>query len=127
MGNATEHPTPTRAILRGLARRCPWCGQVKLFRGWFRMAESCPRCGLRLEREEGAFLGSLALNYGVTGIVFIAWLVVWLVLTLPDPPLLTLTLSSAALVILLPLFLYPFAKPTWTALDLVLRGMDRGR
>lgn len=28
-------------------------------------------CGLRLEREEGAFLGSVALNYGVTLLGFL--------------------------------------------------------
>ena len=119
-------PTPTRALLRGLAKRCPWCGQKKLFRRWLSLPERCPRCDLRFEREEGAFLGSLALNYGVTGLAFLALFIASLVLTLPDPPVLRITVASLLLVAILPVILYPFAKTTWAALDLILHGMDRG-
>jgi hypothetical protein len=31
-----------------------------------RMAEACPACGTRLQREAGYFLGSIYFNYGVT-------------------------------------------------------------
>ena len=77
------------------------------------------------EREEGAFLGSLALNYGVTGIVAIAYLIVVLVLTLPDPPVLLLTAGAIGITIAMPLLVYPFAKTTWAAIDLLLHA-DRG-
>jgi uncharacterized protein (DUF983 family) len=104
----------------GLTRRCPWCGQGKLFHGWFTLPERCPRCGLKFEREEGAFLGSLALNFGVTALVFIAVLVTWIALTLPDVPVVPLTVASVLIVVLLPLLIYPFAKTTWTAVDILL-------
>lgn len=84
------------------------------------MPSSCPRCGLVLEREEGAFLGSLALNYGVTGVVAIAYLIVMLALTLPDPPVALLTGGAIAITILVPLIVYPFAKTTWAAIDMLL-------
>lgn len=84
------------------------------------MAERCPQCGLRFEREEGAFLGSLVLNYSVTGLALIAYLVVILVLTLPHPPLLLLTVGAVVIAVLVPLFVYPFAKTTWAAIDLLL-------
>lgn len=74
------------------------------------------------EREEGAFLGSLAINYGVTGIVAIAYLIVMLVLTLPDPPVFLLTAGAIAITIVVPLIVYPFAKTTWAAMDLLLHG-----
>ena len=121
-----ETPRPIQALLRGLTKRCPWCGQGKLFSRWLTMPETCPRCGLRFEREEGAFLGSLSLNYGVTGLAFIVLFVTFLVLTLPDPPLLALTVGAGVLVTALPLLLYPFTKTTWAALDLILHAMDRG-
>jgi hypothetical protein len=84
------------------------------------MTPRCPRCDLALEREEGAFLGSLALNYGVTGIVAIAYLIVVLVLTLPDPPVVALTAGAVAITIVVPLVCYPFAKTTWAAIDMLL-------
>jgi uncharacterized protein (DUF983 family) len=122
-------PTPTTPtvfamLLRGLTKHCPWCGRGKLFRRWFTMAERCPRCGLKFEREEGAFLGSLAINFGVTGLVFIAMLVTWVALTLPDVPVVELTVASVLLTVLLPLLIYPFAKTTWSAIDLLMNRMD---
>ena len=74
------------------------------------------------EREEGAFLGSLAINYGVTAIVAIAYLIVMLALTLPDPPVFALTAGAVGIAIVVPLLIYPFAKTTWAAIDLLLHG-----
>ena len=41
------YPTPSRltAILRGLAGRCPNCGQGKMFRAYLKVADNCPVCG----------------------------------------------------------------------------------
>jgi hypothetical protein len=84
------------------------------------MVERCPRCGLRFEREEGAFLGSLVLNYSVTALALIAYLVAVLVLTLPDPPVFLLTAGAVVIAVIVPLIAYPFAKTTWAAIDLLL-------
>jgi uncharacterized protein (DUF983 family) len=118
-------PSISSLLLRGLTKRCPWCGQGKLFRRWFTLPERFPRCGLKFEREEGAFLGSLALNFGVTGLVFIVVVLVWMALTLPDPPVVAITVTSVLITLLLPLLLYPFAKTTWTAIDLLLHWDER--
>jgi uncharacterized protein (DUF983 family) len=118
-------PGASAVLVRGLTRRCPWCGQRKLFRRWFTLAETCPRCGLRFEREEGAFLGSLAINFGVTSLAFIAVLVTWIALTLPDPPVVLITVSSVAVALVLPLVIYPFAKTTWAAIDILMRWDQR--
>ena len=109
-----------RALLRGLLRRCPRCGEKRLFRRWFRLVERCPRCGLKFEREAGAFLGSLVLNYGVTAGLEIAYLVIVLVLTLPHPNVFALTAGAVGIAIVVPLLAYPFAKTTWAAIDLIL-------
>lgn len=108
--------------MRGLLRRCPRCGQKKLFRRWLQLTPECPRCGLVFEREEGAFLGSLAINYGVTALAVIAYLVVVLVVTLPDPPVFALTAGAVGIAIVVPLFVYPFAKTTWAAIDYLLHA-----
>jgi len=108
--------------VRGALRRCPRCGNGKLFLSWFRMKEACNRCGLLLEREEGGYLGAIAINYGVTGIVFIALLVSVAWATLPAIPVWPLMGASVAVAVLVPLAFYPFSKTIWLAIDLVLRG-----
>src|SRR4029453_6778766 len=65
-------------LSRALRLRCPCCGETPLFRGWFRMAESCVLCGLRFERAQGYFVGGIFGNYGVTavpplGLFFLLW------------------------------------------------------
>lgn len=60
-------------IGRGLANRCPNCGGRTLFKPGmlFELDRQCQACGLKLERDEGFFLGSLSLNYGVTVVGFL--------------------------------------------------------
>jgi len=109
---------------RALLRRCPRCGEGGLFRRWFSMVESCPRCGLRFEREEGAFLGSLSLNYAVTGLALIALLVVWMVVWYPDLDARVATIGALAVLAVVPAVFYPFSKTLWAAIDLLLHRMD---
>ena len=42
-----------RALGRGIARRCPHCGEGLLFRGWSHHLERCSVCGLVYERNPG--------------------------------------------------------------------------
>jgi uncharacterized protein (DUF983 family) len=65
--------TRGQIIARGLTNRCPNCGGRTLFRAGtlFELNRECARCGLRFERDEGFFLGSMSLNYGVTLIGFL--------------------------------------------------------
>jgi uncharacterized protein (DUF983 family) len=62
-----------QVVRRGLRNRCPNCGESTLFREgtWFEVNRECPNCGLRFERDEGFFLGSMSLNYGVTIVCFL--------------------------------------------------------
>jgi uncharacterized protein (DUF983 family) len=66
--------TQQQIIQRGLTNCCPNCGGKTLFREgkFFELNRECPQCRLKLEREEGFFLGAMALNYGVTCCVFLA-------------------------------------------------------
>jgi len=65
--------TRLQIVARGLTNRCPNCGGRTLFQPGklFDIAPECPRCGLRIERDEGFFLGSMSLNYGFTIVVFL--------------------------------------------------------
>lgn len=106
-----------RSMARGITRRCPRCGSGGLFVGWFTIRTRCPRCALRLEREEGGFLGAMTLNYAVTAAGWLALLVAWLVLDLPEVNVAALLVSSLVLVTLLPLVIWPFSKTIWAAVD----------
>ena len=41
------------ALVRGVTKRCPHCGQGRLFSGWAHHLERCPLCGLIYERNPG--------------------------------------------------------------------------
>lgn len=123
---ASERPSGTLVIARGLTKRCPRCGQGKLFSRWFTLAKVCPRCGLEFEREEGGFLGAIVLNYTAAVVTWAAVLVAWLVVDLPDIHLVALTVASACVVVTVLLAFYPFSKTTWAAVEyLVYRSEMR--
>lgn len=65
--------TRGQILARGLTHRCPNCGGRTLFKPgrFFEVNKECPRCGLKIERDEGFFLGSMSLNYGVTLVGFL--------------------------------------------------------
>ena len=62
--------TRAQIVVRGLTNSCPNCGAHTLFKKgtMFRINPTCPNCGFEFERnnDEGFFLGSMSLNYGVT-------------------------------------------------------------
>ncbi len=62
-----------QVVSRGLRNRCPNCGGATLFRKgtFFQTNSSCPSCGLKIERDEGFFIGSMSINYGVTLVLFL--------------------------------------------------------
>jgi uncharacterized protein (DUF983 family) len=120
----STRPSLARMLWRGVRKRCPWCGGGKLFTGWFTMKERCPTCGLRFEREEGFFLGAFVINIAVTEAALLVCVVLGVVLTLPDPPVLTLSLVGAAAAVIVPLFTYPFSKTIWSAIDLAMHPID---
>jgi hypothetical protein len=67
--------TRAQIVRRGLTNRCPNCGAPTLFKKgtWFEINRECPACGFKIERgaDEGFFLGSMSLNYGVTLVGFL--------------------------------------------------------
>ena len=65
--------TRLQIIARGLTNRCPNCGERTLFKSgtFFQVNRECPNCGLKIDRDEGSFLGAMSLNYGITLICFL--------------------------------------------------------
>jgi uncharacterized protein (DUF983 family) len=78
MTQIPERPPPMavtrlQIVARGVSNRCPNCGGRTLFKEgtFFAINKECPVCGLKIERDEGFFLGSMSLNYGVTIVCFL--------------------------------------------------------
>ena len=95
---------------RALLRRCPRCGEGRLFRRWFTMVPTCPKCAYRFEREEGFALGASVMSLVIGQIIAVAYLIVSLILTMPDPPVTRLIAIGIALVVGSGLFIHPFTK-----------------
>jgi uncharacterized protein (DUF983 family) len=49
---SVEEPRSVQnAILRGLAQRCPACGQGAIFRAYLKVSDRCPQCGEELHHH----------------------------------------------------------------------------
>jgi uncharacterized protein (DUF983 family) len=123
-GPSHERVGALRVLMRGLTRRCPRCGHGGLFDGLLSIRSECPTCGLRLEREEGGFLGAMTLNFALTTLVWIVVLVVWLALDLPDVHVAALRITSLVLVAIFPLVFWRTSKTVWAAVDFLVYRSD---
>ncbi|MBI2517106.1 MAG: DUF983 domain-containing protein [Opitutae bacterium] len=93
--------TQGQVIARGLTHCCPNCGGKTLFKEGtlFELNKSCPACGLKIEKEEGFFLGAMSLNYGITCICFLAPIaLLWYKGVLGDTAAAVLGLAAAFIV-----------------------------
>lgn len=81
------------------------------------MERACPRCGLLFERKEGAFLGSMTINYAVAGLAGFAVMLAGLIASWSLP---TLMVACFATVLVVLAIGYPFSKTLWAAFDLLL-------
>jgi uncharacterized protein (DUF983 family) len=46
-------PNAKQALLRGLRRRCPRCGEGQIFRRWLEINERCSHCNLIYQPDHG--------------------------------------------------------------------------
>jgi len=111
-------------LRRGLRRRCPVCGQNKLFRRWIAMADDCPRCGLTFQRVPGQWLGSWFLNVCLAQVLVIGIVLGGSIVAYPDPPLLLLGLVGGAVTVLFPIWFFPYSRMIWVAIDLAMRPLE---
>lgn len=90
------------------------------------MVESCPRCGLRFERDEGYWVGAMIVNTAFAIVVFLAIVVGGAAVTWPEVPWSTLLFLSIAAMLVVPVALYPVSKTVWVAMDLMVRPREEG-
>ncbi len=117
MTNHTLQPSRGLMLWRGLRGKCARCGNGNLFHRWFRMVPDCPSCHLHFEREPGYWVGAVAINTAVVGILFTIVLIVFSAATVPDIPWVTLLLIEIPIMGLGPVAFYPVSKTLWVAVD----------
>lgn len=124
---ADSQPALGRMLLRGIARRCPRCGSGRIFASWFRLGERCPRCRLRLERENDFFLGGYVINLAVTeGLLALALFVYVLRITAdPGTFLVPVLVAGGIISVVLPILFFPFSRTIWMAIDLAMRPVPQ--
>lgn len=115
-----------RMLRRGVRRRCPRCGGGQLFRTWWSIRDRCPRCGLLFAREPGYFTGVYLVNFGLVLAVLFVEVMGFAVLLAnrPDAPVLPPLLLGLVIAVAMPVIFYPFARTTWSALDLAMTPME---
>ncbi|MBL9203006.1 MAG: DUF983 domain-containing protein [Opitutaceae bacterium] len=110
-------PTVSRSqiVARGLTHCCPNCGARSLFRAGtlFRVNRRCEACSFEFERDndEGFYLGSLSLNYGVTLVgCLLPVLLLWWLKVIGDRTAIVLAVAGA---ILFPILFYRSSRSWW--------------
>lgn len=119
----TTKPSFKRMLWRGLRKKCAVCGGGNLFTRWVNMKERCPRCDFKFEREDGFFLGAFVVNVAVTEGAMLVAIVLGVALTLPEPPLLLISVLGVISAVAVPIFGYPFSKTVWSAIDLAMHPL----
>jgi len=119
----TDFPSRPRLLARGITRRCAWCGDRKgYFLGWFRRQERCHACGHAYRRGDAAFeLGALTANIILTFGSLLLTVLVMVVLTAPDVPVVMVMLAAGAVGLFGPAIFYPVSFTLWQAIDLWMR------
>jgi uncharacterized protein (DUF983 family) len=99
---------PTRpAVLNGLRRRCPACGEGALFDGYLTVRPRCPACSEDLSHQRAddgpAYLTILLVGHLVAPLLHVVFVQF-------RPPPLTLALGFSALTVVLAALLLPRMK-----------------
>lgn len=118
-----DFPSRPRLLVRGLLRRCAWCGDRRAyFLGWFERQDSCRNCGHGYRRGDSAFeLGAITANIILTFGTILISILVLVSLTAPDVPITTLTVVVAGIALVGPALYYPVSFTLWQAIDLWMR------
>lgn len=110
-------PTHRQLLSRALRRKCPHCGEGKLFRGFYTMHNACGACGMDFDQSEGdTWFFMYFTSGGVVGVCFLI-LFFWR----PQPanlPWVSAIMIGSALVVLLASL--PLRKSLGMAMDYLI-------
>jgi uncharacterized protein (DUF983 family) len=115
----TPGPLPKlRTLLaRGWRRRCPHCGEGRIYQGWLKMHEHCPACRFKYLADQGDLWAYLVV---IDRAAFLFPLVVLIYFRLNNPDTLWFY-GSSGLVLFLLIYTFPHRNGVGLALDYYFR------
>ncbi|MEI8027954.1 MAG: hypothetical protein WCI18_16510 [Pseudomonadota bacterium] len=96
-----------------LKRNCPYCGENPLMETWFKLAEGCPKCGIKYARDEAHYSGASQLvAFPIVSLLgLFEGALIWYFFKLDT--LVVAMLSFLSMFLFLLLF-WPYALAIWT-------------
>ena len=115
-----KRPPLPKMILRGVIRRCAWCGgKGSFFTSWYGKADQCQTCGINWERGyEGYELGAATMGVFMTFGSIIVWMIISVLVGVSLVPLL---IVAGVLAVAVPILGYPLTYTIWQGVDLTFR------
>lgn len=104
--------------------RCPVCGRAPIFRAPYKIRHHCPACGAVFQREEGFFVGAIAVNVVTTELFILAVYLVCLMTVSFNEKLILSVLLPLALVF--PLAFYHHSWSVWLSFDHLIEKLPKG-
>jgi uncharacterized protein (DUF983 family) len=112
------------ALWRWLRLRCPACGRASIVARPFQIKDQCPACGVLFKREEGFFVGAVAINLVTTEAVIIFMCIVGaFVVGFEFESMLWPLLATACL---FPAAFYHHSWSAWLTFDHLVEKLPRG-
>jgi uncharacterized protein (DUF983 family) len=109
-----------------LKRSCPICGNHRIFARYFKLLETCPRCGYEFSREEGYWVGAVIVNTAASMGLFLVVFLASILVMAPDIDWVVLVAIGVGINLVFPVLFYPFSKTIWMAVDLVfMKRLER--
>ncbi len=116
---ATDKRGIAVSIVRALRRRCPVCGHKGISRHVAHVDNTCPVCGLDLERQVGSFIGGVGLNTIASFLALLAVIVFGFIATDGEASVTKILLPALAVATIVPLWFYARSRLLWVAFELI--------
>lgn len=99
------------------------CGEASIARTPFHIRHHCPVCAALFQREEGFFVGALAINVVTTELILLAFYFIYLLVT--DEPGRLLFPALIAASFLFPVAFYHHSWSIWLTLDHLIERLPQ--
>ncbi|HEU4391344.1 MAG TPA: DUF983 domain-containing protein [Blastocatellia bacterium] len=119
----TDQRSITTTFLRCTRLACPVCGLSSIFERPFRIRHHCRSCYALFKREEGFFVGAVAVNLVTTEIVVLAVYLIWLFsVSGRYEAMITVLLLTA---LLFPALFYHHSWGLWLSFDYLIESLPK--